>query len=38
VVSRTRQAFVERGWAQRMERVAGAVLIALGIRLALTDR
>jgi threonine/homoserine/homoserine lactone efflux protein len=38
LVSRTRHAFVERGWASRMERVAGTVLIALGVRLALSDR
>ncbi len=38
LVSRTRRAFVERGWASRMERVAGTVLIALGVRLAFSDR
>jgi len=38
LVSRTRNAFVRRGWAQRMERVAGTVLLALGLRLALSDR
>jgi len=38
LVSRTRHAFVERGWTRRMERIAGTVFIALGLRLALTDR
>ena len=38
LVSRTRHAFVQRGWAHRMERIAGTVLIGLGIRLAFTDR
>jgi threonine/homoserine/homoserine lactone efflux protein len=38
VVSRTRDAFVQRGWAQRLDLAAGTVLIALGLRLALEDR
>jgi threonine/homoserine/homoserine lactone efflux protein len=38
LVSRTRHALVERGWTKRMERVAGTVFIALGLRLALSDR
>jgi threonine/homoserine/homoserine lactone efflux protein len=38
LVTRARRAFVERGWAARMDRVAGAVLIALGVRLALERR
>jgi threonine/homoserine/homoserine lactone efflux protein len=38
LVSRARRAFVEGGWARRIERLTGAVLIGLGIRLALERR
>jgi threonine/homoserine/homoserine lactone efflux protein len=37
-VSRARKAFVEGPWGRRIERATGAVLIALGIRLALERR
>jgi threonine/homoserine/homoserine lactone efflux protein len=37
-VTRARRAFVEGPWARRIERFTGAVLIALGIRLALERR
>jgi threonine/homoserine/homoserine lactone efflux protein len=38
IVARAQRAFVERGWAQRMEAATGTVLIALGVRLAFTER
>jgi LysE type translocator. len=38
IVARAERAFVERGWASRMERISGIVLMALGIRLAFQDR
>jgi threonine/homoserine/homoserine lactone efflux protein len=38
VVARARRAFVDGGWARRVERLTGAVLIGLGIRLALERR
>ena len=38
VVSRAREAFVAGGWGRRVERLTGAVLIGLGIRLALERR
>jgi threonine/homoserine/homoserine lactone efflux protein len=38
VVARARKAFVEGGWGRRIERLTGAVLIGLGIRLALEHR
>jgi threonine/homoserine/homoserine lactone efflux protein len=34
LVARARKAFTEGGWGRRIERVTGAVLIGLGIRLA----
>jgi threonine/homoserine/homoserine lactone efflux protein len=34
-VTRARHAFVEGGWADRVERLTGAVLIGLGLRVAL---
>jgi threonine/homoserine/homoserine lactone efflux protein len=37
-VARARRAFVEGPWARRVERVTGAVLVGLGIRLALERR
>jgi threonine/homoserine/homoserine lactone efflux protein len=37
-VTRARRAFVEGPWALRVERVTGAVLVGLGIRLALERR
>jgi threonine/homoserine/homoserine lactone efflux protein len=37
-VTRARKAFVEGPWGRRIERATGAVLIALGIRLALERR
>jgi threonine/homoserine/homoserine lactone efflux protein len=37
-VGRARRAFVEGPWARRVERVTGAVLVGLGIRLALERR
>jgi threonine/homoserine/homoserine lactone efflux protein len=37
-VARARTAFVEGPWGRRIERATGAVLIALGIRLALERR
>ena len=33
-----RRAFVEGPWARRVERLTGAVLVALGVRLALERR
>jgi len=38
LVARARRAFVAGGWARRLERLTGAVLIGLGIRLALERR
>jgi threonine/homoserine/homoserine lactone efflux protein len=38
LVARARRAFVAGGWARRVERLTGAVLIGLGIRLALERR
>ena len=38
LVARARRAFVVGGWGQRIERLTGAVLIGLGIRLALERR
>jgi threonine/homoserine/homoserine lactone efflux protein len=38
LVARARQAFVAGGWGRRVERLTGAVLIGLGIRLALERR
>lgn len=38
LVDRAQRAFVERGWASRMERISGTVLMALGIRLAFQHR
>jgi threonine/homoserine/homoserine lactone efflux protein len=37
-VARARRAFVDGPWARRVERVTGAVLIGLGVRLALERR
>ncbi len=38
LVARARRAFTEGGWGRRIERLTGAVLIGLGIRLALERR
>lgn len=38
LVARARRAFIEGGWGRRVERLTGAVLIGLGIRLALERR
>jgi threonine/homoserine/homoserine lactone efflux protein len=38
LVSRAKRHFVEGRWARRIERVTGAVLIGLGVRLALERR
>jgi threonine/homoserine/homoserine lactone efflux protein len=38
LVARARNAFVASGWGRRVERLTGAVLIGLGIRLALERR
>lgn len=38
LVARTRKAFIDGGWGRRVERLTGAVLIGLGIRLALERR
>ena len=38
LVARARRAFVDGGWGRRVERLTGAVLIGLGIRLALERR
>jgi threonine/homoserine/homoserine lactone efflux protein len=38
LLARARQAFVAGGWGRRVERLTGAVLIGLGIRLALERR
>ena len=37
-VARTRRAFVEGAWLRRAERLTGAVLVGLGVRLALERR
>ncbi|MEA2135206.1 MAG: hypothetical protein QOC68_3115 [Solirubrobacteraceae bacterium] len=37
-VARTRRAFVEGAWMKRVERLAGGVLVGLGVRLALERR
>jgi threonine/homoserine/homoserine lactone efflux protein len=37
-VARARRAFVEGPWARQVERVTGAVLVGLGVRLALERR
>jgi len=38
LVARARKAFTDGGWGRRIERLTGAVLIGLGIRLALERR
>jgi threonine/homoserine/homoserine lactone efflux protein len=38
LVARARRAFTDGGWGRRIERLTGAVLIGLGIRLALERR
>lgn len=38
LVGRARRAFAQSRWAARMEAVTGTVLLALGVRLALSDR
>jgi threonine/homoserine/homoserine lactone efflux protein len=38
LVARARKAFTDGGWGLRIERVTGAVLIGLGVRLALERR
>jgi threonine/homoserine/homoserine lactone efflux protein len=38
LVARARKAFLEGGWGRRVERLTGAVLVGLGIRLALERR
>jgi threonine/homoserine/homoserine lactone efflux protein len=38
LVARARKAFVAGGWGRRVERLTGAVLIGLGVRLALERR
>src|SRR5580704_17609808 len=38
LVARARKAFVDGGWGRRVERLTGAVLVGLGIRLALERR
>jgi threonine/homoserine/homoserine lactone efflux protein len=38
LVARAQAAFTERGWARRMERISGTVLVALGLRLAAERR
>jgi threonine/homoserine/homoserine lactone efflux protein len=38
LVARARKAFIDGGWGRRIERLTGAVLIGLGIRLALERR
>jgi threonine/homoserine/homoserine lactone efflux protein len=37
-VTRARRAFVEGPWGRRVERLTGAVLVALGVRLAFERR
>jgi threonine/homoserine/homoserine lactone efflux protein len=38
LVARARKAFTDGGWGRRIERLTGAVLIGLGVRLALERR
>jgi hypothetical protein len=38
LVARARRAFVEGPWLRRAERLTGAVLVGLGVRLALERR
>ncbi|HEV3390386.1 MAG TPA: LysE family translocator [Solirubrobacteraceae bacterium] len=38
LVARARKSFVDGGWGRRVERLTGAVLVGLGIRLALERR
>lgn len=38
LVTRSRRAFAERGWARRMDALSGTVLVALGLRLAVEPR
>jgi threonine/homoserine/homoserine lactone efflux protein len=38
LVARARKAFIDGGWGRRVERLTGAVLIGLGVRLALERR
>jgi threonine/homoserine/homoserine lactone efflux protein len=38
LVARARRAFVEGPWMRRFERMTGAVLVGLGVRLALERR
>jgi threonine/homoserine/homoserine lactone efflux protein len=38
LVARARKAFIDGGWGRRIERLTGAVLIGLGIRLAFERR
>jgi threonine/homoserine/homoserine lactone efflux protein len=38
LVARARRAFVEGPWLRRFERMTGAVLVGLGVRLALERR
>jgi len=38
LVARARRAFVEGPWLRRVERLTGAVLVGLGVRLALERR
>ena len=38
LVSRAKRHFIEGGWARRFERLTGAVLVGLGVRLALERR
>jgi len=38
LIARARRAFVDGGWGGRIERLTGAVLIGLGVRLALERR
>jgi threonine/homoserine/homoserine lactone efflux protein len=38
LVARARQAFVDGRWLARVERLTGAVLVGLGVRLALERR
>ncbi|MGN6870547.1 MAG: LysE family translocator [Solirubrobacteraceae bacterium] len=38
LVARARKAFIDGGWGRRIERLTGAVLIGLGVRLALERR
>jgi threonine/homoserine/homoserine lactone efflux protein len=38
LVSRAKRHFIEGGWARRFERLTGAVLLGLGVRLALARR